>query len=74
MSQSATEHVAAEVRAELARQGHDNTWLAGQLRVSEMWVSRRLRNITKFSVDDLTRVAAVLDVPVGQFLPAEVVA
>ncbi|GIH07345.1 hypothetical protein Rhe02_54120 [Rhizocola hellebori] len=70
MRQSTTEYVAAEVRAELGRQGHDNnTWLAAQLDVSEMWVSRRLRCVTEFSADDLVRVARVLGVPVSQFLP-----
>jgi len=34
-----------------------------------MWVSRRLRAITGFTVDDLLRIAAALDVPPQQFLP-----
>ena len=70
MSQTTAEYVAAEVRAELGRQGRDNQWLASELSVSEMWVSRRLRNVTDWSVDDLMRVSGVLGVPVTQFLPA----
>lgn len=71
MSQSATEHVAAEVRAELGRQGHDRAWLAAQLGVSEMWVSRRLRNLTEFSVNDLAKVAKTLGVPTAVLMPRE---
>jgi len=70
MSQSTTQYVAAEVRAELGRQGHDNTWLARQLGVSDMWVSRRLRSITEFTADDLVRVAETLRVEPSQFLPS----
>lgn len=62
MSQNPTPDVAAEVRAELGRQGHDNRWLAGQLGVSEMWVSRRLRGKTRLTVDDLHQVAAALGI------------
>lgn len=69
MSQSTTEYVAAEVRAELGRQGHDNTWLAAKLEVSDMWVSRRLRGVTEFSADDVIRVARALDRPASQLLP-----
>lgn len=72
MSQSTTEYVAAEVRAELGRQGRDNAWLAKQLDVSEMWVSRRLRCITEFSADDLVRTAHALGVPAANFLPTPV--
>ena len=69
MSQSTTSYVAAEVRAEMGRQDRDNAWLAKQLDVSEMWVSRRLRGKIRFSADDVVRVAAALDVPPAQFLP-----
>lgn len=69
MSQTTTRFVAAEVRAELGRQGRDASWLAARVGVSDMWVSRRLRAITGFTVDDLLRIAAALDVPPQQFLP-----
>jgi len=72
MSQSTTHYVAAEVRAELGRQGHDYTWLARQLDVSVMWVSRRLRGLTEFTVDDLLRVAQVIGVEPSVLLPAPV--
>ena len=66
--------VAAEVRAEMGRQGRTNSWLAAQLGVSEMWVGRRLHMIRKtdISEDDLDRIAEALGVPVATFLPAEV--
>lgn len=69
MSQSASEHVAAEVRAEMGRQDRDNAWLAAKLDVSEMWVSRRLRCVTEWSVNDLVATAEALDVSPSQFLP-----
>lgn len=69
MSQSTTAYVAGEVRAHLGRQGHDGTWLARQLDVSDMWVSRRLRGVTEFTADDLVRVAAVLDIDPALLLP-----
>jgi len=69
MSQTTAEFVAAEVRAELGRQDHDNQWLASQTGRSEMWVSRRLRNITDWSVDDLMVVADALDISAAQLLP-----
>lgn len=72
MSQNPSQSVAAEVRAELGRQERSGTWLASELGVSEVWVSRRLRGITKFTVDDLVRVADVLDVPASDLLKSPV--
>lgn len=71
MSQNPTHSVAAEVRAELGRQGHNNAWLAAQLGVTQMWVSRRLRGETRITEDDLKRIAAVLGMPPADlFRPA----
>lgn len=69
MGQTKSEFVAAEIRAELGRQSKSNAWLASKLDVSEMWVSRRLRDVTDITVADLERIAAALDVPVTNFLP-----
>lgn len=71
MRQNPAPDVAAEVRAQLGRLNRDGTWLASKLGVSEMWVSRRLRGITKFSVDDLVAVAAVLDVQAADLIPSK---
>lgn len=68
MSQNPTHSVAAEVRAELGRQGHTNAWLAEQLGVSEMWVSRRLRGLTRFTEDDLKRIGNALAIPPADLL------
>lgn len=69
MRQSTTAYVAAEVRAEMGRQNRDNNWLATQLDVNAMWVSRRLRGITDWSVDDMVRIAEVLGIPAARLLP-----
>lgn len=68
MSQNPTPDVAAEVRAELGRQSRDNAWLAGQLGVSEMWVGRRLRGKTRFTVEDLHRCADALGIAASDLL------
>lgn len=68
MSQNPTHSVAAEVRAELGRQGRNRSWLAEQLDVSDMWVSRRLRGQTRFTEDDLRRVAEALGVSAADLL------
>lgn len=70
MSRSTTAYVAAEVRAELGRQDRENAWLARELNVSEMWVSRRLRCVTEFSADDVVQIATVLGVPPANLMPA----
>lgn len=72
MSQNPSHYVAAEVRAELGRQERNGSWLASELGVSEVWVSRRLRGITKFTVDDLVRIADALGVAASDLLHAPV--
>jgi transcriptional regulator with XRE-family HTH domain len=57
-----TETVAAEVRAELGRQRKSGAWLALQLGVSDAWVSRRISGSMPMSVEDLERIADVLEV------------
>lgn len=69
MSQTTAEYVAAEVRAELGRQGHTSKWLAEQTGRSEVWASRHLRNAAEWSVDDLMDIADALDIPATQLLP-----
>ena len=44
--------------------------LARQLGESEMWVSRRINGRVPISVDDLSRIAAVLDLEPAQLLKA----
>lgn len=61
MSQSTAEVVGATVRAELARAGKSQTDLAVVLGVTQTAVSKRLRGVTPFDVNELAAVAAALD-------------
>lgn len=63
------ETVAEEVRALLARRRLNGAKLAAAIDRSEMYVSRRLRGETAFDLDDLDRIARVLDVEVVDLLP-----
>ena len=69
MRKSLAETVAAQVRAEMASQQRKSQSLAAELRVSDMWVSRRLRGRTAISLSDLERIATALGRPVDRFLP-----
>jgi len=68
--------IAAEVRAELARQGLTQQQLADRLGVRQWWVSRRVaedgsRRPVAITAAELVLIAGALRVPVGQFLPRE---
>lgn len=63
--------VGANVRAELARAGRTQSWLAGILDTSQQSVSSRLRGDIAFDVDELTRVAGALEVTVTRLLAEE---
>lgn len=54
--------VAANVAAELARAGHDWTWLAGQVGVHESKAWRWRRGETAIGLDDLRSIATALGV------------
>lgn len=60
--------VSSNVRAEMARRGVTQARLAHQLGMAQQSLSRRLRGDTLFSVDELLRIANVLDVPAGELL------
>lgn len=60
--------VAGEVRAEMARQQRYGTWMAKQMRMTQSAWSRRVTGDLPFDVDQLDRVAAILDVPITQFI------
>jgi transcriptional regulator with XRE-family HTH domain len=63
----ATELVAAEIRAEMARQRVSHADVAAKLGVSRPWLSRRLSGDTSMSVDDVAKIAEALGVPLAQF-------
>lgn len=65
MSQSTAEVVGATVRAELARAGKSQTDLAVVLGVTQTAVSKRLRGVTPFDVNELAAVAAALDLDIS---------
>lgn len=62
--------VAAEVRAQLARQRMSASALAKALGKSEMYISRRLRGEMPLDLDDLERIASALEVDFAALLPA----
>jgi transcriptional regulator with XRE-family HTH domain len=59
--------VAAEVRAELARQQLSGVRAARALGWTQNYLSVRLRGVVPFDVADLMKIANMLKVPVGQF-------
>lgn len=68
MSESLTATVAAEVRAEMARQRRSQREVADALGVSNTYVWRRLVGEVAFDLDELEAVAAYLAKPVAQFM------
>lgn len=63
--------VAAEIRAALAKRRWSQVRLAESLGVSEMWVSNRIGRCTvRLDLDDIERIAGVLDLDVLALLKA----
>lgn len=62
------EQTGANVRAEAARRGMTQMELAQQLGMSQSMLSYRLAGKTVFNIDELTRVAAALQVPITALL------
>lgn len=60
-TETTTRRVAANLRAELARQGMTQDDLAAALGVSQQAISRRLLGRGSLTVDDLEALARVLD-------------
>lgn len=65
MSQTTAEVVGAAVRAELARAGKSQTDLAAVLGVTQAAVSKRIRGVTPFDVNEIALVAQALGVDVS---------
>jgi transcriptional regulator with XRE-family HTH domain len=68
MSQSLADFARGQIKAEMARRDLTTGQLAARLKVSDMWVSRRLRGITPIAVDELEQIANALNLPVAIFL------
>lgn len=62
--------VAEEIRALLARQRRSGRWLASALGVSQTWMSSRLTGSTPIDLNDLQRIATVLEVDWSDLIPA----
>ena len=65
---SASERVAAEVRAALARRKISTRQLAADLGASQSHTARRVTGKVPFSLDELERVADYLGVPVAELI------
>lgn len=68
MPDTLAESVASEVRAGMARSKRTSLALAEHLGVSHAYVSRRLNGHLPFTLDDLEKIAAFLEVPVASLL------
>lgn len=66
--ETSTERVAAEVRAEMARRRITQSDVGKSLGLSTAAVSRRLRGVVPFDVNELSTIAALLGVPAGTLL------
>lgn len=65
------ERIAAEVRAELARQRKTQRDIADVLGLPQSAVWLRLNGDRSFRAEELVRIADALGVPVATFLPTE---
>jgi transcriptional regulator with XRE-family HTH domain len=70
----ATEAVAGEIRAELARQRLTQAWLADEIGVDRSVMSRKLGGRSSLTVEDAVRAAEVLDIPIVRLFSATALA
>lgn len=68
------QHIAAEVRAELARQRRTQREVATCLGMVQPVMQLRLSGQRSFKAEELVQLAELLGVPVGQFASAPAVA
>lgn len=74
MTESYSERVAREVRAEMARQRKTSVDLAPVIGRSQQTASNRMRGLYPFNVDEIEAVAEWLAVPMETFTAANAVA
>ncbi|ORB49822.1 hypothetical protein BST43_22695 [Mycobacteroides saopaulense] len=72
--ETTTQRVAANVRAEMARAGWNQTKLAPALNMSQQALSERLRGRVAFDVNEIGAIATALGVRVSALMPTEAVA
>jgi len=68
VSDTLADRVRLSLRVEMARRQWNMTRLAREVGVSDMWISRRMRGETDFTVSDLDQVARALGVPVENLI------
>ncbi|WP_160665380.1 helix-turn-helix domain-containing protein [Pseudarthrobacter sp. ATCC 49987] len=71
MSETVSERVAANVRAEAARLKMSQRDIAAALGVSQSSANRRYLGVTPIDVEELYALADKFGVPVAKLLPAE---
>lgn len=69
MPNTARDAIAAEVRAELARQNKTQRDVAEAIDMAQPVVSLRLQGKRSWRAEELARLAEWLDVPVSRFIP-----
>ena len=60
--------IATEIRVLLVRKGQTLGWLAGQIGMSRVTLSKRLNGSKAFAIDELERIAVAFDVPLPSLL------
>lgn len=71
MTQTPTEAAGANIRAEMARRGITQVQLADHLRLPQGQVSRRLRGLIPFNINELVAIAEFLGVDLAVLMPQE---
>lgn len=64
-----SDRAAEEIRVALARQRRTQQWLAAEIHMSGPSLSRRLRGLRAFRLDELERIAVALGVTLADLLP-----
>lgn len=70
-TKEARDYVAAEARAALARDGRTASQLAAASGIPRSSLSKKLRGLVSFSVEEVLLIAAALSIEPGSLLPAQ---
>lgn len=69
MEREPRQHIAAEIRAEVARQRKRQNEMAAILGLTQQGLSLKLNGYRPFTAEELARLAAFLGVSTDQFMP-----
>ena len=69
-TKEARDYVAAEARAALARDGRSASQLAADSGIPRSSLSKKLRGLVSFSVEEVLLIARALSIPASALLPA----